>query len=53
MIFHAEGLCAEKKLSNELDVPILSISSLESLINFLETSSQKDIAERLKSSIER
>ena len=48
-----EGKQVSKKLSNELDVPILSISSLESLINFLETSGQKDIAERLKSSIER
>ena len=46
-----EGKQVSKKLSDELDIPILSISNLENLINFLETLDQKDIAKKLKSSL--
>ena len=48
-----EGKQVSKKLSDELDIPILSISNLENLINFLETIGQKDIAAKLKSSFNR
>ena len=45
-----KGDQASKKLVQELKIPIYSISNLENLISLLETSGQKDIAEKLKSS---
>ena len=45
-----EGKQVSKKLVDELNVPIYSISNLENLIYFLEASGQMDIVEKLKSS---
>ena len=45
-----EGEQVCKKLENELNIPIFSISSLENLIVYLENTNQKDIAKKLKSS---
>jgi len=45
-----KGDQASKKLVEELKIPIYSISNLENLISLLETSGQKDISEKLKSS---
>ena len=45
-----EGEQISRKLVRELNIPIYSISNLENLIIFLETSGQKDIVEKLKSS---
>ena len=45
-----EGEQVCKKLENELNIPIFSISSLENLIVYLENTNQKDIVKKLKSS---
>ena len=45
-----EGEQVCKKLENELNIPIFSISSLENLIVYLENTNQKDVAKKLKSS---
>tara|TARA_Y100001949_G_scaffold151683_1_gene137566 strand:- start:332 stop:958 length:627 start_codon:yes stop_codon:yes gene_type:complete len=45
-----EGLQVSEKLANELNIPIYSISNLDNLISFLETSGQKEIAKKLRSS---
>ena len=45
-----EGEQVSKKLVNELNIPIFSISSLENLIVYLENTNQKDIVKKLKSS---
>ena len=40
-----------KKLINDLNIPIFSISSLENLVVYLETAGLKDNAEKLKTSL--
>ena len=40
-----------KKLINDLNIPIFSISSLENLVVYLETVGLKDTAEKLKTSL--
>ena len=45
-----EGEQVCKKLVNELNIPIFSISSLENLIVYLENINEKDIAKKLKNS---
>ena len=42
------GEQVSKKLTEELNIPIFSISSLTNLISFLESSGKKDIANKLK-----
>ena len=42
------GEQVSKKLIEELNIPIFSISSLTNLISFLESSGKKDIANKLK-----
>ena len=46
-----EGEQVSKKLVNELNIPIFSISSLENLVVYLETKGVKDIAQKLKTSL--
>ena len=46
-----EGEQVSKKLVNELNIPIFSISGLENLIVYLETIGLKDIAKKLKTSL--
>ena len=46
-----EGEQVSKKLINDLNIPIFSISSLENLIIYLETTGQKDTAKKLKTSL--
>tara|TARA_B100001123_G_scaffold82851_1_gene94487 strand:+ start:3501 stop:4127 length:627 start_codon:yes stop_codon:yes gene_type:complete len=46
-----DGEQVSKKLENELNIPIFSISSLGSLISFLESTDQENVAKKLKSSI--
>ena len=46
-----EGEQVCKKLENELNIPIFSISGLENLIVYLETIGLKDIAKKLKTSL--
>ena len=46
-----EGEQVSKRLVNELNLPIFSISSLENLIIYLETTGQKDTAKKLKTSL--
>ena len=46
-----EGEQVSKKLVNELNIPIFSISSLENLVVYLETTGVKDIAQKLKTSL--
>ncbi len=45
-----EGEQVSKKLVNELNIPIFSISRLENLIVYLENANQKDLAKKLKTS---
>ena len=46
-----EGEQVSKKLVNELNIPIFSISSLENLVIYLETTGVKNIAQKLKTSL--
>ena len=46
-----EGEQVSKKLANQLNIPIFSISSLENLVVYLETVGLKDTAEKLKTSL--
>jgi orotate phosphoribosyltransferase len=46
-----EGEQVSKKLINDLNIPIFSISSLENLVVYLETAGLKDTAEKLKTSL--
>lgn len=46
-----EGQKASEKLAKELNIPIYSISNLEDLISFLETSGNLEKAEKLRSSL--
>ena len=46
-----EGEQVSKKLINDLNIPIFSISSLENLVVYLETVGLKDTAEKLKTSL--
>ena len=46
-----EGEQVSKKLVNELNIPIFSISNLENLVVYLETSDKSGIAKKLKASL--
>ena len=46
-----EGEQVCKKLENELNIPIFSISNLENLVLYLETSDKRGIAKKLKASL--
>ncbi len=46
-----EGEQVSKKLVNELNIPIFSISNLENLVLYLETSDKSGIAKKLKASL--
>ena len=46
-----EGEQVSKKLVNELNIPIFSISNLENLVLYLETSDKRGIAKKLKASL--
>ena len=46
-----EGEQVSKKLVNELNIPIFSISNLENLVVYLETSDKRGIAKKLKASL--
>jgi len=46
-----EGERVSKKLVNELNIPIFSISNLENLVLYLETSDKSGIAKKLKASL--
>ena len=46
-----EGKQVSKKLVNELNIPIFSISNLENLVVYLETSDKSGIAKKLKASL--
>ena len=46
-----EGEQVSKKLVNELNIPIFSISNLDNLVVYLETSDKRGIAKKLKASL--
>ena len=46
-----EGEQVSKNLINDLNIPIFSISSLENLVIYLETTGLKDTAKKLKTSL--
>ena len=46
-----EGGQVSKKLVNELNIPIFSLSCFENLVVYLETTGLKDIAKKLKTSL--